>query len=578
MSQTGQPHQSNPPRPLNQTENDQGCARSPRPSVGKTWPPATNGHVPATYPATENRVPSLLSQVGRPRSRGGHGVNTLAHQNLKHFLACRGTPLWPAMTALAQRCARSISGSFIVPLLFVLLALIPVTVHADLHAGFAERDITPDVKKREVWLAGYGQGRKATGVHDPLFVRVVVLKHGKQKIALACADLVGVMLPTVERIRAELKDFDYVMVSATHNHEGPDTVGLWGRSPVETGVDPVYMKRLIAQTVKAIREADKNAVAVTVGYGTADDNALLNDSRQPRVFDGTLRAMRFTRVDNKQTQGLLVQWNCHPEAMGSKNLQVTADFVAATVDTLKKKHNCPVAYFSGPVGGLLAPPRTGVNDANGNKLHAGDFEYTETYGRMVATLADKALSKTKPITLTPFKVVTHRVSMPLWNPMYMLARRANLIERDAFFWTGDSYKRGKPFTENLTTSPAIETEVAAIRLGQLHIACIPGEIYPELVTGHIQEPIDKGADFPDAAKEKHLHALLPDKPMLIIGLANDEIGYIIPKRQWDAKPPWCYGLPKMQYGEINSVGPEVAPIIMQAFERCVKETTGKATP
>ena len=25
---------------------------------------------------------------------------------------------------------------------------------------------------------------------------------------------------------------------------------------------------------------------------------------------------------------------------------------------------------------------------------------------------------------------------------------------------------------------------------------------------------------------------------MIIGLANDELGYIIPKRQWDEKPPF----------------------------------------
>ena len=31
---------------------------------------------------------------------------------------------------------------------------------------------------------------------------------------------------------------------------------------------------------------------------------------------------------------------------------------------------------------------------------------------------------------------------------------------------------------------------------------------------------------------------------MLIGLANDEIGYIIPKRQWDVKKPFCYGRKK----------------------------------
>ena len=53
-------------------------------------------------------------------------------------------------------------------------------------------------------------------------------------------------------------------------------------------------------------------------------------------------------------------------------------------------------------------------------------------------------------------------------------------------------------------------------------------------------------------------------------LANDELGYFIPKRQWDEKAPYCYGLMKAQYGEVNSVGPEAAPIICGAFEKLVR--------
>ena len=39
----------------------------------------------------------------------------------------------------------------------------------------------------------------------------------------ACADVVGLFLPSVERIRKELPGFTYVLVSSTHNHHGPDT-------------------------------------------------------------------------------------------------------------------------------------------------------------------------------------------------------------------------------------------------------------------------------------------------------------------------------------------------------------------
>src|SRR5262245_62077324 len=106
-----------------------------------------------------------------------------------------------------------------------------------LEAGFAEADITPDVTgPKPVWLAGYGFGRRATGIHDPLMARCVVLKQGDEKIALVAVDLVGLQFPDTVKIRGKLPGFKYVLVSSTHNHEGPDVIGIWGRTALSRGV------------------------------------------------------------------------------------------------------------------------------------------------------------------------------------------------------------------------------------------------------------------------------------------------------------------------------------------------------
>src|ERR1043166_8468905 len=69
---------------------------------------------------------------------------------------------------------------------------VPSTPQATtLHAGFGEADITPKVGKKPVYLAGFGKGRAATGVHDPLMARAVVLKDKGTKIALVSVDVVG---------------------------------------------------------------------------------------------------------------------------------------------------------------------------------------------------------------------------------------------------------------------------------------------------------------------------------------------------------------------------------------------------
>ncbi len=452
-------------------------------------------------------------------------------------------------------------------LLFVLLT-VPVRAAepAPLEAGFGEADITPKVgEKPPVYLAGFGHNRIATRVHDPLMARAIVLRHGKVKVALVSVDLVGFFLPSVERIRADLPGFDYVLVSSTHNHEGPDTLGLWGSSPFTSGINKDYIKTVEGQIVAAVKAADGAAKSVTTRLGTALSPDLLNDNREPYVKHDELVAVEFRGKDDKPS-GLLVQWNCHPETRGSKNTEVTADFVGTTVKHLSEKHKCPVVYLTGTVGGLMTSLHVEVKDDKGKTLPEESWEKTVRYGQLVGELADKALAGAKDVTLTPIEARRREVFVPMENKQYQLARQLGVLEREAFAWTGDPYKADKPDPKKPS---ALRTEIGWLRLGDLEAAAIPGEIYPELVLDKVQDPVDPGADFPDAPIEPGIYKQMKGKHRMLIGLANDEIGYIIPKRQWDVKPPFCYGRTKAQYGEENSVGPDTAPILCQAFKDLV---------
>lgn len=445
-----------------------------------------------------------------------------------------------------------------------------------LQVGFAEIEITPDVQAEPVWIAGYGQNRQAQGVHDPLMARAVVLESGGTKVALATADVVGLQYPFVKQVREALTDFGYVMVSATHNHEGPDTMGLWGPNPFRSGVNPKYMDLLRERIVAAVRQAESALTPAEARYGTATDESLNRDSRQPQVIDAVLRVITFHRPDSGRPIGLLMQWNSHPEAMGSENQQLTADFPWATVATLKEKYNCPVAYFTGPVGGLMAPPRGRFKNEAGEELREGDFAYAEAYGVAVAGLAVQAVDATQPITLTPFAMSAKPITVPLTNPLYLMARSMGILKRDGRAWTGNFEELGPVMSpKEKGRAPAAETEVAYLRLGELHVACIPGEIYPELVYGRYQDPVEPNVDYPEAPLEPAVMSLLPGPKALVLGLANDELGYILPKRQWDHKAPFAYGRTESQYGEENSVGPDCGPILMQALANRVAELNGK---
>ena len=274
---------------------------------------------------------------------------------------------------------------------------------------------------------------------------------------------------------------------------------------------------------------------------------------------------------------MLVQWNCHPEAMGSRNTEITADFPYATVAKLKDQHKCPILYMSGAIGGLMAPPRRSIKDGQGKILEEGDFEFCRVYGEAVADLATQASAAAEPMELTPFTVSAKPIAIPVTNPLYRLARVARILRREGRIWEGDFQKLGEIASEDTIDKPtAVESEVAYLRLGDLHVAGIPGELYPELIYGKFQEPAEPNADYPDAPLEPTVESILPGKKWLLFGLANDEIGYIIPRRQWDSAPPYAYGRETSQYGEINSCSPDVAPIIMQALQLRVRDVTAPA--
>src|SRR6185295_1349357 len=113
---------------------------------------------------------------------------------------------------------------------------------------------------------------------------------------------------------------------STHNHEGPDVVGIWGSNPLVTGVDPAYLKLVEDRVVKLVEDASKQLAPAEAAYGTAEDETLLGDSRLPKVYDGVLRVVTFRRAGGdaggaernpkpargvSPLIGILVQWNCH---------------------------------------------------------------------------------------------------------------------------------------------------------------------------------------------------------------------------------------------------------------------------
>lgn len=93
------------------------------------------------------------------------------------------------------------------PMLLVL-ALVQAAALAPppaLRLGFAKRAITPAIGAKPVYMAGFDNDRKATGVHDDLWARAVAVGDGRLKIAIVSVDLIGIFHADVLKAREALQ-------------------------------------------------------------------------------------------------------------------------------------------------------------------------------------------------------------------------------------------------------------------------------------------------------------------------------------------------------------------------------------
>lgn len=441
-----------------------------------------------------------------------------------------------------------------------LLLLCSAPAWAELSAGAAKRDVTPDLQKfSPVYMAGFGHNRVAVGVHDPLWARCFAIGSVRLPLVICGVDSIGLFMEDVEKIRARVKELNKhdvnVVVAALHDHESPDTIGLWGASPDKSGINEEYNAFVVEQTAQTAVEAIRAFKPATFTLAKTHPPTLdtfIHDSRPPDVHDAEVIALMAKGPDGK-TIGTLLNWANHPETLASKNTQLTSDYSGFLRDRLEQRVGGIAVFVNGAVGGMQSPLGAKIGD-----LPNDSFEKARYIGEHVADIAADAIEAAKPVKIEGYNFAERQIHIPTANKGFEMAAAANL------------YKGRKPMTADKATT----TQVGFIRMRNgdtpvLDIALIPGELYPELSVGGVER--FSGADFPDAPIETPVKSMMSAPYRMLFGLADDEIGYIIPKAEWDNEAPWLNGATKRWYGEVNSVGPEAAPLIVKTFKELVHD-------
>lgn len=443
-------------------------------------------------------------------------------------------------------------------------------------------DLNKNGKWDGVWLAGFGMGRAAMGVHDEAWARAVTFEQGDVAIGMVSLDCVGFFAQWIIDIRKAAKaaglDFDHVLVSSTHVHEMQDTVGQWGPNASTSGINPAYMDYIIAQAVEALKEAKAAQKKAKMVVAQAQRPELINDTRRPIIVDQNINALQF-QDDTSAPIANVVIWGNHPEALGSNNQQLTSDYPHYLREAFETKWpSAPAVFFSGTLGGLTTTIGiVGCPDAMGKETcPQGTFARAEYVGKgagdaAIAALEGPMVTKEDAPTLS---IRRRSFLIPPTNVTLALGVLSGLIVRDIYWSDGrrvtDEERAGISVSLISSGEVVVATEVNALQIGPVSIAGIPGEFYSELWLekpgggSYIEKP--EGADYPDAVPETPIQAMLPPGSIkMIINNANDFLGYIIPKAQWDRVAPWTYN--DEPYGEENSTGHDTAPIIASEFAK-----------
>lgn len=385
-----------------------------------------------------------------------------------------------------------------------------------LLVGGATRRIMPELGERPVFLAGFQNDRRATGVDIDLFVRAISFRLDERVAILVSCDLIGLDRGDVLDIRAALDargvDSSGLIVACTHTHSGPDTLGLWGENRTVSGVDRLYLASVKQAIVEAAVEALTFCCPVRMRSVMTRLPGYIANFRDPGLVDDEVAALQFVKPDGEVVATLL-NLACHPEVLWSESTLLSADYAGYACRVVEERAGGVALHVSGALGGMLSPDTDDHTPA-----------FAERMGRAYATAALDALAVAPAVDVVRLETRRAEFDLPLANPLLALAQQMGVL-------------RARGLVDG-----QLSTSVTYLDLGPAQILTMPGELLPRL-----------GFE---------LKAALPGPCKILIGLADDEIGYILPDDEFVT--PADYAEPGKQYEESMSVGPTTGSLVLAA--------------
>ncbi len=433
--------------------------------------------------------------------------------------------------------------------------------------GFSKTIITPEnITDGKYFIAGYNSNNAAEAVLDDMYARAVYIDDNTKNggVIMCSVDCVGLSRKDINEIRKavieskKIPGLKSINICATHTHSAVDTQGLWGEKLLKSGRNEAFMKRLHQKTAQMIINAYENRCDGKLYYSVVKTENLQFDCRTPKTFDSNLTHISFEPFDKTKNISI-VNFASHAELLGSKTKSVSADFPAYMIKEIEKQNeNREVIFLNGAIGGMISAKE--IKKVYRNEIDC--VEYTKSFGKEIGKIVNSIKDRQE---ITP-RILTKSVSIkvPVSNFVLILARLFNVLNNDI----SRNKRRDKAY---------IYSEVGYIELGNEEIGMflIPGELFPELFNGEFLTSKTSATDTD--AEYKVLNRQGNARHKFVVGLCNDELGYIIPENDFFLHPKAPYinsgkdRLGRNHYEETSSTGPKTAEIILNALNEITSD-------
>lgn len=488
--------------------------------------------------------------------------------------------------------------------------------------GFGKASIVPaDLAdgSKEYYTGGYFT-QKVNSVYDDQSVNAIALSDGSGRgtSVFASIDGIGVCNADIRSIRAAVSeklaaknienDIVAININSTHAHTLIDTQGFGLElipkvfrnilanlpfvDPVRS-VDEDFLELMIDGASDAIvnaylaMESGELYYFETPGIGkneekglyTDDEYGYLTNKRYGEGYQHNIACFKFIPDAKDSQPTVFANLGAHPTTIDRATDMLSADFPHYMEEEMNE-NGMNFMFIQGaqsPISVIKSAVKDeGVLDEVEEEKTPDEYKNSKSLGYEFARLILESEKNAKPVAPV-LNVKMEEITVNVDKGLFHLGITAQML--------GFTCVRDK----SSESGYSVITEVGYIEIGEdIVMLTVPGELVPQLVYGNVVTAEDAylGTDWEITPTAEIIRKSDSDKTVLVMGLCNDAIGYIIPDNDYApfvADSLWgmeigdwkigeeLFGEYHRHYEEMLSTGSTAASTVMNAVNNLAEE-------